>query len=257
MNKIIQDFEVSENLSINNAHFILKLNSPSELPKIFPGQFAQVLIPDEITFLRRPFSIHDVNFQKNAISLFIKCVGEGTSRLRMLKKGDFINILFPLGNSFGLNINSKALLIGDECGIAPLYYLAKCLHEKKIASDILIGAKSRNDIFLAEEFGKFCNVYFTTEDGSFGEKGLVRDHSILKNILSGYSKIYCSGSEQMIKAIASMAKMSDVDCEVSLEKNMACGIGACLCCVTETVDGRKCVCTDGPVFNIKSLKWQI
>ena len=258
MKKIIQDFEVVENISLNNAHFILKLNSPSDLPDIMPGQFAEVLVPDlRTTFLRRPFSIHDADHKKKTISFFIKCVGEGTAKLRTLKKDDILNMMLPLGNSFGIDAKGKSLLVGGGCGIAPLFYLAKCLHKGKNDLDILMGAGSKNDIALADELKNFGNLYITTEDGTEGEKGLVTDHSIFQELSSAYSKIFCCGPESMMKKVASLAKKNSVDCEVSLENTMACGIGACLCCVTETVDGNKCVCTDGPVFNIKSLKWQI
>ena len=257
MKKIIQDFEVRENKSLSNVHFILELRSPSELPDIFPGQFAEVLVPDAThTFLRRPFSIHDVDFKNHTISFFIKCVGEGSTKLRTLQKGDMLNVMLPLGNTFGLDLTGKALLVGGGCGVAPLFFLAKCLHEKNIALDILFGACRKEDISLVNEMEKFGNVHVTTEDGSMGEKGLVTAHTVLKDI-SSYSKIFCCGPEPMMKAVAALAKKNSVDCEVSLENTMACGLGACLCCVTETVEGNKCVCTDGPVFNINSLKWQI
>ena len=258
MKKIIQDFEVAENISLNDTHFILKLNSPTKLPELLPGQFAQVLVPDSgITFLRRPFSICDADYKKNTISFFIKYVGGGTARLRMMKKGDMLNAMLPLGNSFGLDVKGKALLVGGGCGLAPLVHLAKCLHEKKTAMDILVGAGSKNDIFFVDELEKSGGVFITTEDGTEGEKGLVTEHSVLKKLSLEYSKLFCCGPEPMMKAVASLAKENAVDCEVSLENTMACGIGACLCCVTDTVDGHKCVCTDGPVFNTKLLKWRI
>jgi len=258
MKKIIQDFEVAENRSLNASHYILKLKSPTELPEILPGQFAEVLVHDSAsTFLRRPLSIHNVDIKKNELSFFIKCVGEGTAKLRMLKKGDFLNVMFPLGNSFGLDIKGKALLVGGGCGAAPLFYLAKYLSDKKVEVEILLGARSKDELSLVEELMKFGNVHITTEDGSLGEKGLATEHSVFKNIKNKFSKIICCGPEPMMKAVASIAKKNSIECEVSLENTMACGIGACLCCVTETVDGHKCVCTDGPVFNIKSLKWQI
>lgn len=258
MKKIIQDFEISENISLNDHHYILKLVSPTELPEILPGQFAEVLVPDSpATFLRRPFSIHNIDIRKSEISLFIKCLGNGTAKLRTLRRGDMLNIMLPLGNSFGLDVKGKVLLIGGGCGMAPLFYLAKSLYAKKIEIDILIGAKNKEDISLVDELKKFGNIYITTEDGSEGEKGLATEHSLFENIKNQYSKIFCCGPEPMMKAVASIAKKYSTECEVSLENTMACGVGACLCCVTETVDGHKCVCTDGPVFNIKSLKWQI
>lgn len=257
MKKNIQDFEVLENICLNEQHFVLKLLSPADLPEILPGQFAEVLVPDsKQTFLRRPFSIHDVSRSNKTISFFIKCVGEGTSKLRTLKQGDLLNIMFPLGNSFGTDVSGRVLLVGGGCGVAPLFYLAKVLHQNKIDIDILIGAKTSDDISYLDTLKKFGNVFTTTEDGSHGEKGFATQHSIIEK-LSNYTKIYCCGPEPMMKSMAAKAKQNSIECEVSLENTMACGIGACLCCVTETVDGNKCVCTDGPVFNINSLKWQI
>ena len=106
-----------------------------------------------------------------------------------------------------------------------------------------------------EQFERFGRVCVTTEDGSLGEKGFVTNHSILNN--ESFDKIYVCGPTPMMKAVASFASKKGIDCEVSLENKMACGLGACLCCVTETQAGHKCVCSDGPVFNIKDLTWQI
>ena len=100
--------------------------------------------------------------------------------------------MLPLGNSFGIDVNGKALLIGGGCGVAPLFYLAKCLSEKKIEMDILFGAASIDDVSLLSEMKKFGKVFITTEDGSLGEKGLVTAHSILKDVKS-YTKIFCCG----------------------------------------------------------------
>jgi dihydroorotate dehydrogenase electron transfer subunit len=256
--KIIQDFEVAENTIINDSHYILTLSSPTELPEIFPGQFAEVLVPDSgLTFLRRPFSIFDVDYKRNQLKFLIKCVGEGTAKLGTLKKGDMLNVMFPLGNSFNLDIKGSAMFIGGGCGVAPLYLLAKSLHKKNIGINIFIGAGSKNDILFAEDLKSFGNIFITTEDGSEGEKGLITEHSMMKAIAADSDQIYCCGPEPMMKAVASFANKVMPECEVSLENMMACGIGACLCCVTETVDGNKCVCTEGPVFNTKQLKWQI
>jgi dihydroorotate dehydrogenase electron transfer subunit len=256
--KIIQDFEVASNIDLTESHYVIKLSSPTELPEIFPGQFAEVLVPDSsVAFLRRPLSIFDVNYKRNEMKFLIKCVGEGTAKLRSLKKGDMLNVMFPLGNSFDLDIKGNAMLVGGGCGVAPLYMLAKSLHEKNAGVNIFIGAKSKMDLLLAEELKSFGNVYLTTEDGSEGEKGLVTNHSMMKAIAADSDKIYCCGPEPMMKAVASFANKVTVPCEVSLENTMACGIGACLCCITETIEGNKCVCTEGPVFNTKSLKWQI
>ena len=100
-------------------------------------------------------------------------------------------------------------------------------------------------------------MYLTTEDGSAGEKGLVTQHSLLKASDSPFDMIYTCGPEVMMKAVARIALNHKISCEVSLENLMGCGIGACLCCVVDTVDkGNVNTCTEGPVFNIRRLKWQ-
>ena len=114
--------------------------------------------------------------------------------------------------------------------------------------------KKALEIILKEEYEKYATVYYTTEDGSYGEKGYPTQHSILTE---QFDHIFCCGPEPMMKAVARYAYSKHIDCEVSLENTMACGIGACLCCVNDTKEGHKCVCTDGPVFNINDLKWQI
>jgi len=119
---------------------------------------------------------------------------------------------------------------------------------------VLIGARNKNDFSELEEYKKLGNVYLITEDGSEGEKGIVTKHSVFSQI-NQFKRIYCCGPELMMKAIANIAQQNNVACEVSLENTMACGIGACLCCVTDTKEGNKCVCTEGPVFNINQLKW--
>jgi dihydroorotate dehydrogenase electron transfer subunit len=146
-------------------------------------------------------------------------------------------------------------LVGGGVGIAPLLQLGKELKAKGIVPNFLLGGRSAKDLIQLEEYKKIGNVFVTTEDGSLGEKGFVTNHSVLSK--ENFSKIYTCGPTPMMKAVASYAMKSGIECEVSLENKMACGLGACLCCVTETQEGHKCVCSDGPVFNIKDLSWQI
>ena len=119
----------------------------------------------------------------------------------------------------------------------------------------LLGARSGNDLLLLEEFRKTGEVYITTEDGTEGEKGFVTNHSILEK--ERFDMISTCGPKPMMLAVARYAHKAGIDCEVSLENKMACGVGACLCCVEDTTDGHVCVCKDGPVININKLKWQI
>ena len=249
--KQIADFTLVEKECFGNA-VLLRLRSNQPLPEIAPGQFAQVRVDGSpSTYLRRPISIHDVDVVKNEISLLVQMVGEGTRHLGAAKVGDTINVILPLGNGYTLPEKSEnVLLVGGGIGIAPLYYLGKRMAVKPT---FLLGGKKASDLVRLDAFQSVGETLVTTEDGSLGEKGMVTMHSVWKE--RSFDKIYVCGPKPMMKAVADIAKAHDVWCEVSLEHLMACGLGACLCCVEDTVDGNLCVCKEGPVFNIRRLKW--
>ena len=255
MIKRTANFKVIRKEFLNEENFVLDLLCPSGNHDFLPGQFVNVEVQhSKTTFLRRPISVHDFQKSENILSLFIQIVGDGTRELSKLKEGDDLSLVYPLGNQFGHSYSEKPLLIGGGCGVAPLLYLARKMSEKGIKPDILIGARSSKNIFLIEKYAAFGNVFTITQDGSHGETGLVTEHSLFKNI-NKYDKVFVCGPDVMMKAIAKIANKENVECEVSLENTMACGIGACLCCVEDTVNGHVCVCTEGPVFNINDLKW--
>ncbi len=254
-NKYIHDMKVVSNKNLNTKYFLLTLQPPDNMPVILPGQFAQVEIKDaKNTFLRRPLSVHDVDYKNNTIKLLVQIIGEGTKKLSEIKEGDSLNLVYPLGNSFSTSGADNVLLVGGGCGIAPLLYLARLLFEKNIKVTTLIGGSSESDILEADEYRKYGDVLITTLDASIGEKGLVTQHSVFNSDKFPYTAIYTCGPEPMMKALARIAKEMNIRCEVSLENMMACGIGACLCCVVDTNEGNKCTCTKGPVFNYKELK---
>jgi len=255
MAKRVEDFKVIENKRISSDFFILDLYAGTKLPDIKPGQFLQVRVDGSPeTFLRRPISIHDVDYETNRIKLLIQIAGKGTETLSKLRKDDTLNMIYPLGNSFGMpGIKEKVLLVGGGCGIAPLLYLGKWLKSIGNAPDILLGFRNSERIIEFDEYLRIGTVYLTTEDGSRGEKGYVTSHSILAS--AKYDRIYCCGPDSMMKAVAKYSRKNNIGCEVSLENLMACGIGACLCCIVESVKGNLCTCIDGPIFNINDLKW--
>lgn len=253
--KKIQDFKVTNYKWLNPENYLITLTSDEKIENILPGNFAEIKVPDSPdVFLRRPISVQDVDYDKNEIHFFIKAIGKGTRELGNLAIGTTVNIVYPLGNSFTINENLKTLLVGGGSGIAPLKLLAQTLKEHNSDITFLLGARSENDVFLVDEFEKYGKVHITTEDGSYGEKGLVTNHSIFTNSFD-FDMIYTCGPDTMMKAIAKIAENHNTECEASLENMMACGIGACLCCVTPTTKGNLCVCTEGPVFNTKILKW--
>lgn len=258
MKKHIVDLKVVSNEKLGDKHILMKLTSDAQLPEMRPGQFAEVRVDNSsTTFLRRPISIHFVDRVKNELDLLIQLVGDGTRKLATLKAGDTVNVVLPLGNGFSdpQPQQKSLLLVGGGVGVAPLLDLGSYLKSKGYQPTFLLGARSAKDLLQIATFEKVGRVLVTTEDGSCGEKGFVTNHSVLKN--EQFDKIYTCGPTPMMKAVAAFAAQNAIDCEVSLENKMACGLGACLCCVTETKEGHKCVCSDGPVFNIKDLTWQI
>jgi dihydroorotate dehydrogenase electron transfer subunit len=258
MKKYILDLRVVENSSPHPRYALLKLTHDSKLPEMLPGQFAEIRIDgSKNTFLRRPISINYVDYERNEVWFLIAKVGEGTKTLAKVKSGEIVNIILPLGNGFTLPLSpkQKILLVGGGVGIAPLLYFGKCIKEIGAEPTFLLGAKSASDLLELDQFHELGSVYTTTEDGSMGEKGFVTQHSILNQIR--FDRISACGPKPMMVSVARYAKAEGIECEVSLENKMACGVGACLCCVENTTEGHKCVCKDGPVFNINDLLWQI
>ncbi|WP_430811137.1 MULTISPECIES: dihydroorotate dehydrogenase electron transfer subunit [unclassified Carboxylicivirga] len=256
MKKYIDDFKVVHNERLNHEYVILTLQHPGRLPAMLPGQFVEVRVDNAPhTFLRRPISIHDVDEKTNTMKLLVQEVGEGTRRMGQLQAGDTCNLVYPLGNSFSLPKGKRVLLVGGGCGIAPLLLLGRYLKEQGIAPRFLLGARSKDGLIAMEAFRSLGEVFTTTEDGSEGTKGFVIHHPVMRTDTPEIDQIYTCGPEPMMKVLAKYAAKHGIACQVSLENQMACGFGACLCCVADTRDGHKCTCTDGPVFDSTYLKW--
>lgn len=258
MKKFILDLTVNSVEALSDKHVLIKLTDDKPLPEMLPGQFVEVRVDNSpSTFLRRPISINNVDHDRNELWLLVAAVGDGTRQLQKLQKGDRLNCMLPLGNSFTMPTDStqKVLLVGGGVGVAPLLYFGKRIKAMGGEPTFLLGARSAKDVLERELFEQVGRVLITTEDGSEGEKGFVTNHSVLAQ--EHFDCISTCGPKPMMMAVARYAFKNDIECEVSLENKMACGVGACLCCVEKTVEGNKCVCKEGPVMNIKKLTWQI
>lgn len=255
--KQLKDLRVTSVETLHPRFVLIKLQSDEVLPEIKPGQFVEVKVDGSAsTFLRRPISINFVDRENREIWLLVQLVGEGTKAMARLNEGDFLNVLFPLGNGFSVpKKGEKVLLVGGGVGVAPLLEYGKALKEVGAKPVFLLGARTKTDLMQLDLFGKYGDVYITTEDGTEGEKGFVTQHSVLAK--ESFDRISTCGPKPMMVAVARFAKANSIPCEVSLENMMACGLGACLCCVEKTVKGNVCVCKEGPVFNINDLTWQI
>jgi dihydroorotate dehydrogenase electron transfer subunit len=254
--KKIEDFTIINKQWLNYKTFIIELEAPGKLPVINPGSFAEIEIANSPrVFLRRPFSIYDVDYTRNTVSFFIKVIGEGTRLLGEKSKGEKLNLIYPLGNSFTTPEAGIVLVIAGGSGVAPFIFYGKALQKNHVKVTFLFGARNAEEIVLTEQFKNLGEVLITTEDGTLGEKGLVTQHSVFKKPTLPFDFIATCGPDPMMKAIARIAKERGIPCEASLENTMACGFGACLCCIVPTLEGNKCVCTEGPVFNVNDLKW--
>lgn len=259
MKKYVLDLVVSSNVRLNDSFVLLKLTDERPLPDMLPGQFAELKVEGSAsTFLRRPISINFVDRVRNELWLLIQLVGDGTRRLGDLVPGDRLNCVLPLGNCFSVPEvceGFRPLLVGGGAGTAPLLMLGERLAERGARPVFLLGARSEDCLLETELFERYGELFVTTEDGSRGERGFVTAHSVLSQRVFDF--VYCCGPRPMMEAVARYAAARGIETEVSLENRMACGLGACLCCVEKTREGHKCVCTDGPVFNVKELLWQI
>lgn len=215
-----------------------------------PGQFISIYSNDSSRLLPRPISICEVDREFRSIRVVYRIAGEGTKEFSRLKAGQRVSIMGPLGNGYTLKESGHALLIAGGIGIPPMLELAKNLDCEKT---IILGYRDAQT-FLASELEEYGPVYIATEDGSVETKGNVMD-VIRKYHLTG-DVIYSCGPTPMLRAVKEFAVEKNIECQISLEEKMACGIGACLACVCKSreVDehthvNNKRICKDGPVFN--------
>lgn len=246
--------KIISNKKIAKNHYSLFFKIATKNVK--PGQFFNIRITKKHEpFLRRPFGAHKI--KKNGIEILYKVVGKATKVLSQKEKGEFLDILGPLGNGFTIKKNETAFLVGGGHGVAPLYALSEKLLKSSCEVRAFIGAWSKEHVVCDKELKKIgTKVYVATDDGSKGYKGLVTN--LLKKNLKNNNKstIYACGPKPMLKAIAKLSKSYKIPCQLSLEEYMACGIGTCLGCAVKTKDGYKMVCKDGPIFDAKDIIWQ-
>ncbi|MDV4151713.1 dihydroorotate dehydrogenase electron transfer subunit [Clostridium sp. AL.422] len=212
--------------------------------EVKPGQFYMLKLNGQ-TLLPRPISVCEKN--EGTITFLYAVVGNGTREYTTLEKGEYINLTGPLGNGFNVYENlGKVALVSGGIGTAPMLEIAKMLKENSNSSKLDLYAGFRDDIYLIDEIKEYVNeVYVSTNTGKHGHKGFITD---ILNV-EEYDTVLCCGPEIMMKKVINMCKDKNVKIYVSMEKHMACGVGACLVCTCKTKDGHKRTCKDGPVFD--------
>jgi dihydroorotate dehydrogenase electron transfer subunit len=261
-----QIVQIVSNQRDTDSYFRLVLSAPKIAPLIQPGQFAHVRIPPlKAALLRRPFSIFQV--EGETFSILYKTVGKGTETLSRMRAGDELSVIAPLGHGFTVPKAGEAtpLLVAGGYGMAAMYLLAQRSSQKGI---VFVGGRQRVDILCEKEFQALgWDVRVTTEDGSYGEKGIVTQplitelrtpHSALRT-----PKLYACGPTPMLKAVGKIAEDFKVPAELSMDEHMCCGVGVCLTCVipVKIGDGLRDweyqrTCTEGPVFDSRLVAWE-
>lgn len=254
---------VLDHQKISETLYKLTFASPYIASHASPGQFIQIKCSStNDPLLRRPISLHRWSTEHKTCDLLYEVVGRGTELLAQYSVNEEVDVIGPLGSGFKIDPVKKIhILVGGGMGVAPLLGLAKEIKSQgNKAIYILVGAKSRARVHCEREIKEVTDqVVISTDDGSYGKKGYISDLllNLLENTLAtedyGQTTIYACGPKPMLKTLAEIAWQKKIDCQLSLEERLACGIGACKGCAVKTVNGYKLVCKDGPVFNAKEI----
>ena len=254
MAKLKMTAAVTSQVQLAEGIYDLRLAAGEIAAQAVPGQFVSLYSKDGSRLLPRPISLCGIDKEKGELRLVYRVAGAGTKEFSAYKEGDTLDIMGPLGNGFPLK-KKKAFLIGGGIGIPPMLELAKNLDCEKTA---VIGYRDK-ETFLADELRKYADVVIATEDGSVGTKGNVIDAIRAEKLTADI--IYACGPTPMLKALKTYAMENGIECYISLEEKMACGIGACLGCVCHSKDidehsnvRNKRICKDGPVFRAEEVE---
>ena len=239
-------FTIIENIPLTDTVFRMVLEGDTSAITA-PGQFVNIQLDG--LYLRRPISVCDREGDK--LTIVYKVVGKGTEQMSRMQVGEKLDILTGLGNGYDLSLSGdKPVLLGGGVGVPPMYLLAKELLKQGKKVSVILGFNAKSEIFYEQEFKKLgCDVTVTTVDGSYGTKGFVT--TVLEEM--DYTYFYTCGPEPMLKAVYKASKTSG---QMSFEKRMGCGFGACMGCSCKTLTGYKRICKEGPVMRKEEILWE-
>jgi dihydroorotate dehydrogenase electron transfer subunit len=246
---------VISNLEISKNIYEMIIETKDIPNKTREGQFVNLYSKSEATLLPRPISICEVDRHNNLLKLVYAVVGKGTTEFSIIKKGDKVEVMGPLGNGYNIIDCEESILVGGGVGVPPLVELAKNIKGKKT---IYLGF--RTDTYLVEELKKYGDVHVATDDGSYGFNGTVIELMNQNNATGNI--IYSCGPKPMLKALKEWAENKQISAQLSLEERMGCGFGACVGCVCKIKANNeygytyKKVCKDGPIFDAKEVLFE-
>lgn len=242
---------------------VMTLESPDIAQALQPGQFIHMKVPGrQEHVLRRPFSVYARSLEAGTIDILYQEVGSLTAYLPSVAVGEVAETIGPIGNTWSADC-SRALLVGGGVGAAPLFLLAETLKQRGIPFDVVLGAQTKAALVARERYSDLLEdePCCATDDGTYGRAGFCTS-LVEERLAEGcradgqpYDFMAVCGPEPLMKIVANMGAAAGARTQVSLEKRMACGIGACLSCVVDTLAGKKRSCVDGPIFDAQEVVW--
>ncbi len=250
---------VLANQQVDDRLWLLTLEVEELGRLVEAGQFVHMLIPGmEGHILRRPFSVYQVSDDKRQVVILYQVVGFGSRQLSTVAPGAEVDLMGPVGHGWCAPADARhALLVAGGVGAAPLFMHAQELVSSGVEVEVVLGAQTASALVCEPKYHELLGgePYLATDDGSRGHKGFVTDLVAQRIAEKQFDYVACCGPEPMMRAVSDITLKAGIPTSISLEKRMACGIGACLSCIVETVDGRKRSCVDGPVFDASKVVW--
>lgn len=244
--------------------WLMTVEAPHIAVDARPGQFVHVRIPGmDDHILRRPLGIYARDVQAGTVDMMYQVLGFGTDRMTHLACGEAVELIGPVGRGWEPPADAKrALVVAGGVGSAPLFPLIEELTGRGVDVHAVLGASTVDALVARERYAGVlgCEPACSTDDGTFGHAGFCTplvEAALTEAAESGnlFDYVACCGPEPLMRIVAAMAADAGVFCEVSLERRMACGVGACLSCVVDTVNGKRRACVDGPVFPSQEVVW--
>lgn len=257
------EFVVETNEQVARDTWRMRIAS-SVAQSLSPGQFMNISVPgDQAHLLRLPLSFSCADAATGIVELSYAVVGEGTRRLSRMRRGEASTLLGPCGVGWRLpGRQGRALVVAGGIGLPPIEAAGRMLAAADVPFDAVIGAKTAALLVdgapqrLRALATGACEVVTCTDDGTQGRGGLVTGPVEELLATRPYAQVYACGPNPMMAAVAGLAREAGVSCQVSLERMMGCGFGACSCCnVALAAGGYALCCQDGPVFDAEEVAW--
>lgn len=254
---------VMSNRQKTDLLYIMSLRAPQLAGQVLPGQFVHMELPTlQGNILRRPFSVYDVSPEEGIVDILYQVVGVGTQDMSRWQPGYLTRMIGPIGSPWSPSTEVKcALLVGGGVGAAPLLLLCRQLVARGVNVDVILGAATADALVCKDRYIGICGSepICSTDDGSYGRKGfatvLVEEAVCDATNDATYDYAAICGPEPLMRSASKITTDAGIPTQVSMERRMACGIGACLSCVVDTVSGKKRACVDGPIFDALEVVW--